>query len=94
MPTTTLRIENELKARMGAAAARAGKTTHAFLVEAVAHAVAKDEADEELHRVADARWAKLVTSGRTIPWDEAKAYVTARSHGKRPRKPMARKPRR
>ena len=36
MATTTLRIEDELKARVTAAAERAGKSPHAFMLEAIA----------------------------------------------------------
>jgi predicted transcriptional regulator len=91
MSTTTIRIERELKARIAAAAERAGKTSHAFIVDAIAQTVERLERDDEFHRVADERWAKLVASGRTVPWDEAKAYLEARAGGKRARRPAARK---
>jgi len=94
MSTTTIRIEDALKARVTAAAERAGKTAHAFIVDAIAQTVEQAELDDEFHRVADARWAKVLATGKTVPWDEAKAYLEARSHGERARKPVARKPRR
>lgn len=49
------------------------------------------ELDNEFHRVADERWAKVLATGKTVRWDNAKAYVEARSRGERPRKPVARK---
>ena len=52
MSTTTIRIENELKVRVAAAAQRAGKT---------------------------------------VPWDDAKAYLAARANGEPTRKPAARR---
>lgn len=92
MSTTTIRIEDELKARVAAAAERAGKTAHAFIVEAIAQTVEQAELDDEFHRVADARWAKVLATGKTVSWDEARAYLAARASGERTRKPVARKP--
>lgn len=91
MTTTTIRIEDELKARVAAAAERAGKTAHAFILDAIAQTVEQAELDEELHRVADARWAGVLATGKTVPWDDAKAYLAARARGEHPRKPVARK---
>lgn len=92
MPTTTIRIEDDLKARVAAAAERAGKTAHAFILDAIAKTVEQAELDEALHRVADERWAKVLTTGKTVPWDDAKAWLEARSRGERPHRPAARKP--
>lgn len=91
MSTTTIRIEDELKARIAAAAERAGKTAHAFILEAISQTVEQSELDDEFHRIADDRWAKLLVSGKTVPWDEAKSYLEARSRGERARRPVARK---
>lgn len=92
MTTTTIRIENDLKLRLAAAAARAGKTPHAFILDAIAQTVHQAELEESFHRVADERWAKILATGKTVPWDEAKTWLGARAQGERPRKPAARKP--
>ena len=91
MSTTTIRIEDDLKARVTAAAERAGKTAHAFILDAISQTVEQAELDEDFHRVADERWAKLLATGRTVPWNDAKAYIEARARGERMRKPAARK---
>ena len=91
MSTTTIRIEDELKARIATAAERAGKTAHAFILDAIARTVEQVERDDDFHRVADQRWAKILATGKTVPWDDVKSYVDARAHGKNPRKPTARK---
>lgn len=91
MSTTTIRIDDDLKARVAAAAERAGKTAHAFILDAIAQTVEEVELDDDFHRVADERWANLLATGRTVPWDKAKSYLEARSRGGRPRKPVARK---
>jgi predicted transcriptional regulator len=91
MSTTTIRIEDDLKARVAASAARSGKTPHAFIVDAIAQTVAQAELDDELHRIAEERWAELMTTGKTVPWEEAKAYLKAKAAGGNARRPAARK---
>jgi predicted transcriptional regulator len=90
--TTTIRIDDDLKARVATAAERAGKTAHAFILDAIAQTVEQVELDDAFHRVADERWAKVLATGKTVPWDDAKAWLEARSRGERPRKPVARMP--
>lgn len=91
MSTTTIRIEDDLKARVAAAAERAGKTAHAFMLDAIAQTVEQVELDNAFNAVADERWARIRATGKTVPWDEAKAYLAARARDERPRKPTARK---
>jgi predicted transcriptional regulator len=91
MSTTTIRLEDELKARVAAAAERAGTTAHAFILQAIEQTVEQAEVEEQFHRVADQRWAKLLDTGKTVPWEDVKAYVEARARGLQPRKPVARK---
>ena len=93
MSTTTIRIEDELKARIAAAAERAGKTSHAYILEAIARTVEQAELDDEFHRLADKRWANILATGKTVPWDQARDYLEARARGESPRRPAARKPR-
>ena len=91
MTTTTIRIDDELKSRVAAAAQRAGTSTHAFIVDAIQQTVDQAEAHADFHRVADERWAKLLASGKSIGWDEMRAYLEARARGERARRPQARK---
>jgi predicted transcriptional regulator len=90
MPTTTIRIEDELKERIAAAAELSGKTAHAFILDAIAQTVEQVEVDSEFDRLADQRWAKVLATGKTVGWDEAKAYLEARARGAKARKPVAR----
>lgn len=89
MPTTTIRLDDDLKERVAAAAERAGKSTHAFILDAITLTVDQIELDDDFHRVADERWAKLLATGKTVTWDDAKGYIEARSRGERPRRPVA-----
>lgn len=91
MTTTTIRIDDDLKIRVAAAAERAGKTAHAFILEAIVRTVEQAESDDEFHQIADARWAGILATGKTVPWADARAYLEARGRGERPRKPVARK---
>lgn len=90
MSTTTIRIEEELKARIAAAAHLAGKTAHAFILDAIAQTVEQVEIGEAFHRLADERWTKVLAAGKTVPWDEARVYLEARARGEKVRKPTAR----
>ena len=91
LPTTTIRIEEAFKARISAAAERAGKSSHAFILDALSETLERVEMDDALHRVADERWASLVRTGKSVGWDEAKAYIRGRAAGRKARKPPARK---
>ena len=91
MSTTTIRVEDELKRRVNQAAERAGKTAHAFIVEAIAEKVAEDEAAAELERLADERWGRLQETGKTVAWADARSWIEARARGEKARKPVARK---
>jgi predicted transcriptional regulator len=92
MTTTTVRLDDELKARVAAAAERAGKTSHAFIVDAIARTIERFELDEAFHCVADERWEPILATGQTVPWNDAKAWLEVRSRGEHPPKPAARKP--
>lgn len=91
MSTTTIRIEDEMKVRVAAAAERAGKTAHAFILDAIAQTVEQAELEDAFRRVADERWAKLLATGKSVPWQRVKAYLEARANGRPARKPTARK---
>ena len=45
--------------------------------------------DEEFRHVAEGRWTKVLDNGKTVPWDDAKAYLETRALGGRARKPAA-----
>lgn len=81
MSTTIIRIEEHLKERLAAAAQLSGKTPHAFILEAIAQTVEHVEIDAAFDRLADERWAKVLKTGKTVPWDAAKAYLEARAQG-------------
>jgi predicted transcriptional regulator len=92
MSTTTIRIEDELKARVAAAAQHMGKSAHAFIVDALAQRVEQVEQEAAFHALADERWARIRATGDTVAWDDAKAYLSARAKGEQVAKPGVRPP--
>ncbi len=92
MATTTIRIEDELKLRVTVAAEIAGKTPHAFILDAIAATVEQVELETEFDAIAERRWASIVATGKTVPWEAARQHLLARSRGERPQRPAAQKP--
>ncbi len=91
MTTTTIRLPDELKARVAAAAKRAGTTSHNFILEAIAEKAALADQRAEFDAVAEQRYARIVESGKTIPWSEMRGYLEDRLAGKAAKRPAARK---
>lgn len=91
MSTTTIRLPDDLKARVVKAATRAGTTAHNFILEAVAEKAGRAERHDDFDAVAEARYAGIVESGRAIPWNDMRAYLEQRISGTRARRPAARK---
>lgn len=91
MSTTTIRLPDDLKVRVAEAAKRAGTTAHGFILEAIAEKTAQEERRADFDTVAEDRYAALVASGKTIPWQEMRGYLEARIAGKTAKPPVARK---
>ena len=91
MPTTTIRLPENLKDRIAHAAERAGTTSHAFILDAIAERVNEEERRSDFHNTAERRYAEIATSGMTIPWKEMQTYLENRLAGKKVSRPKARK---
>ena len=91
MSTTTIRLPDELKARIAEAARQAGTTSHNFIVEAIAEKADSAERQADFHALADQRYAQFLESGKSIPWEEARTYLKDRLAGKAVKRPLARK---
>ena len=90
MSTTTIRMPDDLKARVAAAAKRSGTTTHGFILEAIAEKATQEELRADFDTVAEDRYALIVASGRTIPWQEMRRYLEERLAGNAAKRPAAR----
>lgn len=91
MSTTTIRLPQDLKARVAAAAKRAGTTAHGFILQAIAEKADEEERRSDFHDVADKRYARIAASGKTIPWSKMRTYLENRIAGKKVRRPVAKK---
>ena len=91
MSTTTIRLPDDLRARVASAAKRSGKTAHGFILEAIVEKTDQEERRDEFQRLADERYADIVASGKAIPWPEMRRYLEARIAGKKLKRPVARK---
>ena len=91
MTTTTIRLPEDLKARVATAAKRSGTTPHAFILEAIAEKTEQAELRADFDEVAEQRYADIVSSGKTISWAEMRKYLEARVAGKSAKRPVAKK---
>ena len=91
MTTTTIRLPEELKARVAEAAREAGTTAHNFILEAIAEKADLVERRTSFEAVAEQRYAQIVETGETISWDDMRGYLQARITGKSTRRPKTRK---
>jgi len=91
MPTTTIRLPEDLKARVAAAAERAGTTAHSFILEAIAEKADQEERRADFNDVAEKRYAQIIASGKTIAWSEMRRYLEHRLAGQTAKRPLARK---
>jgi len=91
MSTTTIRLPEDLKARVAAAAERAGTTLHRFILDAIAEKTDKEERRGDFNEVAEKRYAQIIASGETIAWSQMRGYLENRLAGKAVKRPVARR---
>lgn len=91
MSTTTIRLPDELKERIAKAAERAGKTTHALILEAIAEKAEQEEQHAAFEAEADSRLAKIAATGESIPWADMRDYLQQRVKGEAIKRPVVKK---
>jgi predicted transcriptional regulator len=89
MPTTTLKLPEELKARIAVAAADAGKSPHAFMVEALAAQTALAERRRVFVAAAHAAAQEVAQYGLVYDADEVFGYLQDKLKRNRARRPKA-----
>jgi predicted transcriptional regulator len=92
MSTITIRIPADLKVPIADAAKRAGTTPHSFILDAIAEKAYQEERSGDFQGVAEKRFAEIVASGKTVPWNEMRRYLEDRVAGKDVTRLRARKP--
>lgn len=90
MSTTTIRLPEELKARVERLAAAAGGTVHAFMVEAIAEVAEQRERREVFLAEAERRWKKMQRTGEYLTHDDLRTYAMALARGEKPPRPVPR----
>ena len=91
MSTTTIRLPDELKARIAEAAKRAGTSPHNFIIEAIAEKAEQAERRRGFEDEAQQRYASIVASGRTVSWNDMRTYLEDQLVGVKARRPRAKK---
>ncbi len=90
MSTTTIRLPQDLKERIARAAERAGTTAHSFILEAIAEKAEQEELRGEFQDTAERRYAAIVASGKTVPWNEMRRYLEQRLSSDKSTRPKPR----
>ena len=90
MSTTTIRLPQDLKKRVARAAERAGTTAHNFILEAIAEKAEQEERRGVFRDTAERRYAQIVASGKTVPWNEMRRYLEHRLARKKAVRPKPR----
>jgi predicted transcriptional regulator len=87
--TTTLKLPEELKSRIAPLAEAAGKTAHAWMIDALEAQAALAEMREAFIGDAEKSAAEVDAGGLLYAAEDVHAYIIARGSGKSARKPKA-----
>ena len=89
--TTSLKLPDPLKEKVGELAAGVAQTPHAYMVEAIAERVARDEKRRELLQSAERASAHFMRTGVAYAHADVKRHILERSEGRMSAKPKPRK---
>jgi predicted transcriptional regulator len=89
MSTTTLKLPDELKERIVSAAEAAGKSPHAFMIEALAAQTALAERRRAFVESAQVAEQEVAEYGLVYDADEVFSYLQDKLSGKRAKRPKA-----
>jgi hypothetical protein len=64
-----------------------------FLPHEASRKAKLEERRTDFHSEADARFAKILQTGKTIPWSEMRRYIKARAAGQSASRPVAKRQR-
>jgi predicted transcriptional regulator len=83
--STSIKLPPKLKARVASVAKRAGKSPHAFMVEAIERQTAQQERRERFVAEALAAEAEALETGLAFDADDVHAAMEARARGRGPK---------
>lgn len=81
MATTSLKLPDELKARVAKMAEATGKTAHALMVEAIEHETRRNEKYQAFLAEAEASWQEYQKTGIAYAAEDVHNYVRAKLRG-------------
>lgn len=90
MSTTTIRLPDELKARVERLALASGSTVHGFMVEVIAEAADQRERRDAFHAEAERRFGRMQRTGEYHTHDDLRTYAMALARGEKPERPVPR----
>ena len=86
--TTSLKLPEDLKKKVGDLAQGVAQTPHAYMVEAIAERVARDEKRQSFLEAGLQSAAEFKRTGVAYTHADVKRYLLKRAAGKKTRKPM------
>lgn len=94
MSTTTIRLPEDLKARIETLAAEAGDSAHAFMVKTLDEATERLARRSEFHAEAQRRLEHMDRTGEYVEFEELQRYARALAAGDKnaPRPALSKKP--
>lgn len=90
MSTTTIRLPDELKARLEKLAAARGGSMHGFMVEALTQAAEQQERQMSFDAEVQRRWKSMLRTGEYLTLDDLRVYAKALARGEQPKRPSPR----
>lgn len=87
MTTTTLKLSPELKRRVSKLAKEAGRSAHAFMVQAIEREAVREERMREFVREAMEADSAAEAGGPVYRADDVYAWMERRAKGGKPRRP-------
>lgn len=90
MSTKTLRLPDEVQARIERLAAAQGKSAHALMVETLDESTAAMERRIAFESEAARSWSEYRRTGEYYAMEDVRTYVLARARGEDPPKPALR----
>ena len=88
---TTLKLPDDLKARIAAQAEAEGMTLHAYLLQAIREKVERADRRKAYLAAGSAAWEEYQRTGIAYAFEDVKEYVLALAAGKKPTRPKPEK---
>ena len=85
--TTSLKLPDDLKEKVGELAQGVAQTPHAYMVEAISEKVARDEKRRAFIQAAEKSRAEFKRTGIAYRHEDVAEYVMKLARGEKPRKP-------